>query len=71
MFDLVKFCLFVMILLLCDDLDFQVFMVKCYYEIDFVLGVYVFLGGKVYDEDVDLVWVGYCDGDFVGEEQVV
>jgi 8-oxo-dGTP pyrophosphatase MutT (NUDIX family) len=57
------------ILLLRDDPDLQVLMVKRHYEIDFASGAYVFPGGKAHDEDADPAWAGHCDGDFAGEEQ--
>ena len=57
------------ILLLRDDPDLQVLMVKRHYEIDFASGAYVFPGGKANDEDADPAWSANCDGDFSGEEQ--
>lgn len=57
------------ILLLRDDPELQVLMVKRHYEIDFASGAYVFPGGKANDEDADLAWEPLCDGDFSGEEQ--
>ena len=57
------------ILLLRDDPELQVLMVKRHYEIDFASGAYVFPGGKANDEDADPAWGAICDGDFSGEEQ--
>lgn len=57
------------ILLLRDDPDLQVLMVKRHYEIDFASGAYVFPGGKAHDEDEDPAWAEICDGNFTGEEQ--
>lgn len=57
------------ILLLRDDPDLQVLMVKRHYEIDFASGAYVFPGGKAHEEDADPAWADLCDGDFSGEEQ--
>ena len=57
------------ILLLRDDPDLQVLMVKRHYEIDFASGALVFPGGKANDEDSDSGWVDWTDGDFSGAEQ--
>ena len=57
------------ILLLRDEPDLQVLMVKRHYEIDFASGALVFPGGKANDEDGDPAWADYTDGDFEGEEQ--
>lgn len=57
------------ILLLRDDPELQVLMVKRHYEIDFASGAYVFPGGKANDEDEDPAWAAICDGDFSGQEQ--
>ncbi|MEM9181372.1 MAG: NUDIX hydrolase [Pseudomonadota bacterium] len=57
------------ILLLRDDPDLQVLMVKRHYEIDFASGALVFPGGKANDEDSDPTWSDWTDGDFSGTEQ--
>ena len=57
------------ILLLRDDPDLQVLMVKRHYEIDFASGALVFPGGKAHDEDSDLGWADYTDGEYSIEEQ--
>ncbi len=57
------------ILLLRDDPDLQVLMVKRHYEIDFASGALVFPGGKAHEEDEDPAWADWTDGDFTGEEQ--
>ncbi|MEM7329272.1 MAG: NUDIX hydrolase [Pseudomonadota bacterium] len=57
------------ILLLRDDPDLQVLMVKRHYEIDFASGALVFPGGKANDEDSEAAWADWTDGDFTGAEQ--
>lgn len=57
------------ILLLRDQPDLQVLMVKRHYEIDFASGALVFPGGKANEEDEDPAWADWTDGDFHGEEQ--
>ena len=57
------------ILLLRDDPDLQVLMVKRHYEIDFASGALVFPGGKANDEDSDTAWADWTDGDYSGAEQ--
>lgn len=57
------------ILLLRDDPDLQVLMVKRHYEIDFASGALVFPGGKAHDEDSDAGWADWTDGDYDTEEQ--
>ena len=57
------------ILLLRDQPDLQVLMVKRHYEIDFASGALVFPGGKANEEDSDPAWADWTDGDFSGEEQ--
>ena len=44
------------ILLLRDEPDLQVLMVKRHYEIDFASGALVFPGGKANEEDSDPAW---------------
>lgn len=57
------------ILLLRDDPDVQVLMVKRHYEIDFASGALVFPGGKAHEDDEDPAWADWTDGDFSGTEQ--
>ena len=57
------------ILLLRDEPDLQVLMVKRHYEIDFASGALVFPGGKANDEDSDPAWADHTDGDYSGAEQ--
>jgi len=57
------------ILLLRDDPDLQVLMVKRHYEIDFASGALVFPGGKANDEDSEPAWSNWIDGKFSGSEQ--
>ncbi len=57
------------ILLLRDQPDLQVLMVKRHYEIDFASGALVFPGGKANDEDADRGWADLTDGEFEGQEQ--
>lgn len=57
------------ILLLRDEPNLQVLMVKRHYEIDFASGALVFPGGKANDEDSDPAWADYTDGEFEGSEQ--
>lgn len=57
------------ILLLRDDPELQVLMVKRHYEIDFASGALVFPGGKAHDEDSDPAWADWIDGEVSIEEQ--
>ena len=57
------------ILLLRDEPDLQVLMVKRHYEIDFASGALVFPGGKANEEDSDPAWADHTDGDYSGAEQ--
>lgn len=57
------------ILLLRDQPDLQVLLVKRHYEIDFASGALVFPGGKANEEDSDQAWATVTDGDFEGQEQ--
>ena len=57
------------ILLLRDDPELQVLMVKRHYEIDFASGALVFPGGKAHEEDGDPAWADWIDGDVSAEEQ--
>lgn len=50
------------ILLLRDQPDLQVLMVRRHYQIDFAAGALVFPGGKAHDEDQDPAWSLHCDG---------
>lgn len=52
------------ILLLRDQPDLQVLLVKRHYEIDFAAGALVFPGGKANEEDSDPAWVDLCDGTY-------
>ena len=58
------------ILLLRDEPEFQVLMVKRHHQIDFASGALVFPGGKTHDGDHDPAWadraIGWAE---VGEEQ--
>ena len=57
------------ILLLRDEPDLQVLMVKRHYEIDFASGALVFPGGKANEEDSDPAWAENTDGEYSGAEQ--
>lgn len=57
------------ILLLRDQPDLQVLLVKRHYEIDFASGALVFPGGKAHEEDSDPAWADWTDGDYGGQEQ--
>ena len=57
------------ILLLRDQPDLQVLMVKRHYEIDFAAGALVFPGGKAHEEDSDPAWGPHIDGQFSVQEQ--
>ncbi len=57
------------VLLLRDQPDLQVLMVKRHYEIDFASGALVFPGGKANEEDSDPTWAALTDGDYSGVEQ--
>lgn len=52
------------ILLLRDNPDLEVLMVKRHYEIDFASGALVFPGGKAHDEDESDAWLAHLDGDY-------
>lgn len=56
------------ILLLRDDPDVQVLMVKRHYEIDFASGALVFPGGKADQEDSHPDWTDWVDGEATGED---
>jgi 8-oxo-dGTP pyrophosphatase MutT (NUDIX family) len=57
------------VLLLRDQPNLQVLMVKRHYEIDFAAGALVFPGGKANEEDSDPAWAELTDGDYEGAEQ--
>jgi 8-oxo-dGTP pyrophosphatase MutT (NUDIX family) len=60
------------ILLLRDQPEFQVLMVKRHHQIDFASGALVFPGGKTHAGDHDLGWADHCSGwDAFEEEQRV
>jgi 8-oxo-dGTP pyrophosphatase MutT (NUDIX family) len=50
------------ILLLRDQPEFQVLMVKRHHQIDFASGALVFPGGKTHAGDTDPAWAGHCVG---------
>ncbi|AJA11722.1 hypothetical protein SKP52_24405 (plasmid) [Sphingopyxis fribergensis] len=50
------------ILLLRDEPEFQVLMVKRHQQIDFASGALVFPGGKLHDRDADPAWAEHCTG---------
>lgn len=50
------------ILLLRDDPEFQVLMVKRHQQIDFASGALVFPGGKSHEGDADPAWEDHCTG---------
>jgi 8-oxo-dGTP pyrophosphatase MutT (NUDIX family) len=50
------------ILLLRDEPEFQVLMVKRHHQIDFASGALVFPGGKTHAGDHDPAWADYCVG---------
>ncbi|PKB13657.1 NUDIX domain-containing protein [Novosphingobium kunmingense] len=50
------------IMLLRDDPEFQVLMVKRHQQIDFASGALVFPGGKLHRGDSDPAWVEHCAG---------
>ncbi len=50
------------LLLLRDQPQMQVLMVKRHYEIDFAAGAFVFPGGKSNDEDASEAWLQHVDG---------
>lgn len=58
------------ILLLQDDPELQVLMVKRHYQIDFAAGALVFPGGKANEEDGSDAWDELADGGFSGAERV-
>src|SRR3546814_4907850 len=49
-------------LLLRDEPEFQVLMVKRHQQIDFASGALVFPGGKLHDRDADPAWAEHCTG---------
>lgn len=50
------------ILLLRDEPEFQVLMVKRHHQIDFASGALVFPGGKIHARDADEVWADHVVG---------
>ncbi|MBU1375216.1 MAG: NUDIX domain-containing protein [Alphaproteobacteria bacterium] len=50
------------ILLLRDQPEFQVLMVKRHHQIDFASGALVFPGGKTHAGDQDPAWADHCNG---------
>ena len=50
------------ILLLRDEPEFQVLMVKRHHQIDFASGALVFPGGKTHAGDHDQAWAEHCSG---------
>jgi 8-oxo-dGTP pyrophosphatase MutT (NUDIX family) len=50
------------ILLLRDEPEFQVLMVKRHHQIDFASGALVFPGGKIHAGDLDPAWTEHCSG---------
>ena len=58
------------ILLLRDEPDLQVLMVKRHYQIDFAAGALVFPGGKANEEDASEDWSDLTDGGYAGAERV-
>ena len=50
------------ILLLRDEPEFQVLMVKRHQQIDFASGALVFPGGKLHEGDADPAWAEHCTG---------
>jgi 8-oxo-dGTP pyrophosphatase MutT (NUDIX family) len=50
------------ILLLRDEPQFEVLMVKRHHQIDFASGALVFPGGKTHAGDTDPAWAGHCAG---------
>ena len=50
------------ILLLRDDPEFQVLMVKRHQQIDFASGALVFPGGKLHQGDADPAWADHASG---------
>jgi 8-oxo-dGTP pyrophosphatase MutT (NUDIX family) len=58
------------ILLLRDEPEFQVLMVKRHHQIDFASGALVFPGGKTHAGDADAGWADHCIGwDAFDDEQ--
>lgn len=55
------------VLLLRDNADLEVLMVKRHYQIDFASGALVFPGGKAHEEDADPAWASLSDCDFEGD----
>ncbi|MEL7547220.1 MAG: NUDIX domain-containing protein [Pseudomonadota bacterium] len=52
------------ILLLRDNPELEVLMVKRHYEIDFAAGALVFPGGKAHEEDESQAWDDLVDGEY-------
>lgn len=50
------------VLLVRDQPEFQVLMVKRHHQIDFASGALVFPGGKTHDGDADARWAGHAIG---------
>ena len=50
------------VLLLRDEPEFQVLMVRRHHQIDFASGALVFPGGKTHETDHDLAWADRCVG---------
>lgn len=50
------------IMLLRDDPEFQVLMVRRHQQVDFASGALVFPGGKLHRADSDPAWVEHCAG---------
>lgn len=50
------------ILLLRDEPEFQVLMVKRHHQVDFASGALVFPGGKIHAGDHDPAWAEHCSG---------
>jgi 8-oxo-dGTP pyrophosphatase MutT (NUDIX family) len=61
------------ILLLRDEPEFQVLMVKRHHQIDFASGALVFPGGKTHAGDADDAWAAHCIGwdKFDGEQRTL
>ncbi|MBI1196316.1 MAG: NUDIX domain-containing protein [Phenylobacterium sp.] len=58
------------VLLLRDEPEFQVLMVKRHHQIDFASGALVFPGGKTHAGDADAAWAAHCVGwDAFDDEQ--
>jgi 8-oxo-dGTP pyrophosphatase MutT (NUDIX family) len=61
------------ILLLRDEPEFQVLMVKRHHQIDFASGALVFPGGKTHAGDHDEAWAEHCSGwdEFDSEQRIL